>query len=64
MLISDDIPLTRMSSTPTRDVLARAESTHIDEIPVSVVCRADLIQAKREANRPKDRIDLLELEGE
>jgi hypothetical protein len=56
--------LTRMSSTPTRDVLSRAEPTRIDDIPVPVVCRADLIQAKREANRPKDRIDLLELEGE
>ncbi len=55
--------LTRMSSTPTRDVLSRTEYTRIDDIPVPVVCRADLLHAKREANRPKDRIDLLELEG-
>lgn len=55
--------LTKMSSTPTSEILQRAESTDIDGIPVPVVSKADLIVAKKEANRPKDRIDLEELES-
>ena len=35
----------------------------IDGIPVPVVSKADLIFAKKEANRPKDRIDLEELQS-
>ena len=54
--------LTRMSSAKTADVLARADQTRIDDIPVRVVSKPDLIQAKREANRPKDQLDLQELE--
>ena len=55
--------LTKMSSTPTSEILQRAESTDIDGIPVPVVSKSDLILAKKEANRPKDRIDLEELES-
>lgn len=55
--------LTRMSSASTADILKRSEPAELDGIPVRVVCRADLLQAKREANRPKDRLDLEELES-
>ena len=54
--------LTSMSSAPTDKILERSESTSLDGIPVQVVSKPDLLQAKREANRPKDRIDLEELE--
>ncbi|MCC5849942.1 MAG: hypothetical protein JJU29_17790 [Verrucomicrobia bacterium] len=56
--------LTKMSSASTREVLGNAESTDLDGIPVRVVSKSDLLQAKREANRPKDRIDLEELSSE
>ncbi|MCC5846151.1 MAG: hypothetical protein JJU05_18025 [Verrucomicrobia bacterium] len=53
--------LTRMSATRTSDILARATESEVDGIPVRVVSKADLIEAKQEANRPKDRIDIEEL---
>ena len=56
--------LTKMSSTPTPDILRNAEETDLDGITVRVVSKADLIDAKQEANRPKDRIDLEELQSE
>ena len=55
--------LTKMSSTPTSEILQRSEQSEIDGIPVPVVSKADLIFAKKEANRPKDRIDLEELQS-
>jgi len=55
--------LTSMSSAPTSEILNRTEPTLLDGIPVQVVSKPDLLQAKREANRPKDRIDLEELES-
>ena len=55
--------LTKMSSTTTSEILQRAENSEIDGIPVPVVSKADLIFAKKEANRPKDRIDLEELQS-
>ncbi len=55
--------LTKMSSAPTAEVLSRADETLLENLHVRVVSKADLIQAKREANRPKDRIDLEELES-
>lgn len=56
--------LTKMSSASTQEILRSAETTDLDGIPVRVVSKADLLQAKREANRPKDRIDLEELTSE
>lgn len=53
--------LTKMSSASTTDVLNRAEETLLEGLPVRIVSKADLILAKQEANRPKDRIDLEEL---
>jgi len=53
--------LTRMSSDSTADVIRNAVASEIEGIPVRVVSKADLLRAKREANRPKDRIDLEEL---
>lgn len=55
--------LTKMSSAPTSKILQRAEKTLLEDIQVMVVSKADLIQAKKEANRPKDLIDLNELES-
>ena len=55
--------LTKMSSAPTADVLSRAGETLLEDLPVPIVSKADLILAKREANRPKDRIDLEELQS-
>lgn len=55
--------LTKMSSSPTADVLRRAGETLLEDLPVRIVSKADLILAKREANRPKDRVDLEELQS-
>ena len=55
--------LTKMSSAPTADVLRRAGETLLEDLPVRIVSKADLILAKREANRPKDRVDLEELQS-
>ena len=54
--------LTSMGATPTVDVLARAEWGQLGGLRVRFVSRKDLIQAKREAARPKDLADLDELE--
>jgi predicted nucleotidyltransferase len=53
--------LTSMSSVPAGEILNRARTTRIGEIEVKVVSYKDLITAKQEADRPKDRIDLDEL---
>lgn len=53
--------LTSMSSVPAGKILDRAVITFIEEVEVKVVSYEDLIDAKREAGRPKDRIDLDEL---
>ena len=53
--------LTSMSSVPAGEILDRAVITRIGEVEVKVVSYEDLIDAKREAGRPKDRIDLDEL---
>jgi len=50
-----------MSSVPAGEILDRAVITRIGEVEVKVVSYEDLIAAKREAGRPKDRIDLDEL---
>ena len=53
--------LTSMSSVPAGEILDRAVTTRIGEVEVKVVSYKDLIVAKQEADRPKDRIDLDEL---
>jgi hypothetical protein len=55
--------LTKMSSAQTSEILQRAEFFDLDGTHVPVVAKSDLIQAKKEANRPKDRIDLEELQN-
>lgn len=55
--------LTRMSSRPPAEVIRNSVPADLDGVPVRVVAKEDLLQAKREANRPKDRIDLEELGG-
>ena len=54
--------LTRMSSDSTAKVIWNADKASLGGIPVRVVNKADLLHAKREANRSKDRIDLEELQ--
>ena len=53
--------LTSMSSIPAAEILDRAVTARVEEVEVKVVAYEDLIIAKQEANRPKDRIDLDEL---
>jgi predicted nucleotidyltransferase len=53
--------LTSMSSVPAGEILDRAVNARIGEVEVKVVSYEDLIVAKQEASRPKDRIDLDEL---
>lgn len=53
--------LTSMSSVPSREILGRAHVARMGGVDVNVVSCADLIDAKQEAGRPKDRIDLGEL---
>jgi hypothetical protein len=57
-----DLP-TRMSSTPTFEILKRADISRFDDLEVPVASKEHLIHAKTEANRPKDRIDLEDLEN-
>jgi hypothetical protein len=54
--------LTSMSSTPTVDVIRRAEWGEFSALRVRFVSREDLMEAKRQSNRPKDLADLAELE--
>lgn len=53
--------LTSMSSVPAGEILQRAIKARIGEIEVKMVSCDDLIIAKQESSRPKDRIDLEEL---
>ncbi len=54
--------LTSMSHTPTEDVLKHAVWGELAGLKVRFVSRSDLIEAKRQAARPKDLADLDELE--
>jgi len=54
--------LTSMSSVPAEEILHRAVDARIGEVAVKMVSYDDLIQAKQESARPKDRIDLEELQ--
>jgi hypothetical protein len=53
--------LTSMSSRPTAEVIANAHVMRIQGLPMKVVSYEDLLFAKRESNRAKDRIDAEEL---
>jgi len=53
--------LTSISSQDTVEVFAHAVPGEIGELPVHFVCIEDLLRAKREADRPKDRLDVAEL---
>ena len=54
--------LTRMGPTPVPDILRRARKVPMAGLDVPMIAREDLIEAKRSSTRPKDQIDLLELE--
>jgi predicted nucleotidyltransferase len=53
--------LTSMNSTPAAEIIHRAIDARLGDLPVKMVAYRDLIQAKQEAGRPKDLIDLEEL---
>lgn len=54
--------LTSISSTPTEAVMSRTVLGEFEEREVRFIGREDLIEAKRQAGRPKDLADLDELE--
>lgn len=53
--------LTSMSSVPAGEIIDRAVKARIGDVLVNIVGYDDLIAAKQEAGRAKDRIDLEEL---
>lgn len=53
--------LTSISSQDTAEVFANAVEGQMGGKAVRFVCLEDLMRAKREAGRPKDRLDLAEL---
>ena len=53
--------LTSMSTQPTQEILSHAETVRIKDIMMKVVSYQDLLFAKQEAGRAKDRIDYEEL---
>lgn len=54
--------LTSMGSQSTAEILSHAESVEIEGLAMNVVNYQDLLAAKKEAGRAKDRIDVDELE--
>lgn len=54
--------LTSMSNQPTTEIINHSEMGELAGIKVRFVSRDDLIEAKRQAGRPKDLADLDELE--
>ena len=54
--------LTSMSRVPTSEIIKRSDSGKLAEIELKFVSRTDLMEAKRQAGRPKDLADLEELE--
>jgi predicted nucleotidyltransferase len=54
--------LTSMSSYPAADIIDRANQAELEGLRLKVVAYDDLLAAKREAGRAKDRIDAEELE--
>ncbi len=53
--------LTSMSSKPPREILDNAVTGQLHGVTLKVVSFEDLLAAKRESNRPKDRMDVEEL---
>ncbi len=53
--------LTSMSSESADSVFADLQVAHLWNMPVPVVSRQSLLRAKKETNRPKDKIDYEEL---
>ena len=53
--------LTSMSSKAPREIIDNAVDSELEGLTVKVVSLEDLLAAKRESNRPKDRIDVEEL---
>ena len=53
--------LTSISNEPTTDVMNRTINGELAGIKMQFINRADLIEAKRQAGRPKDLADLDEL---
>jgi len=53
--------LTSMSSRPTAEIIANARVVQIHGLSMKVVSYEDLLFAKRESSRAKDRIDAEEL---
>lgn len=53
--------LTSMSSADAGGIISRATKTQLGDLEVKVVSYADLIAAKQESSRGKDRVDLEEL---
>lgn len=47
---------------PASELVSRAVTLHLDDIPVSVVSLEDLIALKRAADREQDRADVMHLE--
>lgn len=54
--------LTSMSSISTSEIIKNSVSGKLAEIKLKFVSRGDLMEAKRQAGRPKDLADLDELE--
>ena len=54
--------LTSMSNASTSEIIKNSVPGRLAEINLNFVSRADLIEAKRQAGRPKDLADLDELE--
>jgi hypothetical protein len=55
--------LTSISSQDPDEVFANAVWGRLGRLRVRFVCLPDLLRAKREADRPKDRLDVAELEA-
>jgi predicted nucleotidyltransferase len=53
--------LTSMSSKSPRDIIDNAVTAELQGLTVKVVSYEDLLAAKKESGRPKDRIDVEEL---
>ncbi len=56
--------LTSMSSEAAESVFSDLESANLWDMTIPIVSRRALLRAKREADRPRDRIDIEELTRE
>lgn len=53
--------LTSMSSKGPREIIENAVTVGFQDLTLKVVAYEDLLEAKRESDRPKDRVDVEEL---